>query len=107
LTEQEIRASERVSYGSWQGRWLLKAADMSAADERLATENLLLLTKLQHTTLPIYAKLRHATRPESAHMAAEVDNELERFNRRMIARWTPRTACRKGYVVSMCSETLR
>jgi hypothetical protein len=72
--------------------------------ERFVVADRLLLAKLQRRTLPIYARLRHARHPESLRLTEELDAEIQRLANKIASRWTPRTHCQAGYVVSECSE---
>lgn len=81
-----------------------RAAGVSAGDERAVVESELLLKRWQRTTLPIYDELRRAPGPETAKMAEEVDRELYELNRRMAARWMPRTLCRRDFVIDVCKR---
>jgi len=72
--------------------------------ERFVVDDRLLLAELQRRTLPIYARLRRTGHPEGPRLAEEVDAEIQRLANELTSRWTPRTHCQAGYVVSECSE---
>jgi hypothetical protein len=104
ITDDEIRKEKDRKFLAKGGRRSLEAAGVRPADERFFVESQVLLAKLQRSTLPVYAELRRAVGPETPGMVNRVDAEIQRLSDEMTRRWTPRTQCRTGFVVSECSE---
>jgi len=80
---------------------------LHASDWRFVLEGELLPEKWHRTILPAYARLRRSKPPESEQMPAEIDLEVSDLTQSMTRRWTPRTRCKTGYVVTFCSEYRR
>lgn len=77
---------------------------LRASDEAFVLDDDLLLEKWRRTTLPVYARLRRSKGPESAETVGEVHSEIAKLTARMTDRWTPRTQCRAGYLIALCSD---
>lgn len=105
LTVQEVRREVRGQFPTKTAlRRFLAFTGLHLSDVRLLFEDALLPAKWQSATLPAYARLRRSKRPETIQMSGEIDTEVAALRRAMSERWTPRTHCRKGYVVTGCSE---
>ena len=71
-----------------------------SSDQRSIIEHKLLLEKLQWSVSP----LRGHVGPESEQMVNRVDLSIAKLSEEMKRKWTPRTNCRAGYVVSECRQ---
>jgi hypothetical protein len=104
ITQSEVRGEVNRKFTADGERKYLEASGVTAAEERFAVENQVLLTKLQRSTLPVYAELRRARGPETPQMVNRVDFEIQKFGDDIAKRWAPKTHCRNGFVVSECRE---
>jgi hypothetical protein len=101
----EVRRATRRIYRTEPRRGLLAAAGVRPSDERLVVEDHLLRDKLQRR-LPIFDVLRRTVGPEPKQTVVQIELAVQKLTDEMTRRWTPRTHCRSGYVVSECSEYL-
>lgn len=83
-------------------REYLSSTGERPADQRAMIEHQLLLGKLQWRVSPLRG--HPFTGPESERMSNEVDLSIARLSEEMRRKWTPRTDCRAGYVVSECRQ---
>jgi hypothetical protein len=105
LTSGEVDGMLRLWFPSKSAfRRHLARTGLHASDERLLVEDLLLPEKWHRTVLPVYARLRRNTAPETIRQSGEVDAEVSKLTQSMTRRWTPRTQCREGYVVRFCGD---
>jgi hypothetical protein len=105
VTTREIDRALRVQFPTEaEFHRFLAFTRLHASDERFILEDELLLEKWQRATLPVYARLRRSRPPESMQMAGEVDSEVSKLTQSMSKRWTRRTRCRRGDVVTECGE---
>lgn len=86
------------------GRSALASAGVRLADLLFIAAGQARLARLQHSTLPVYAALRHASGPETPRQVTRVDLELQRFSDELIKQWRPRTECRSRYMVPECGR---
>ncbi len=99
----EVRQATMRTYRTESRRGLLAAAGVRLSDERLVVEDHLLRDRLQQR-LPIFDVLRRTVGPEPKQTVVQVELAVQKLTDEMARRWTPRTHCRSGYVVSECSE---
>lgn len=96
------RALQRQFPSQAKFREYLSITGERPADQRALIKHQLLLKKMQWRVSPLRGHT--VTGPESEQMINAVDLSLARLGEEMRRRWTPRTDCRVGYVVSECSQ---
>jgi hypothetical protein len=101
VTVREVQEALDRQFPTQAGfRKFLTTTGERASDERSLVEHKLLLEKLQWSVSP----LRGHVGPETEQMAARVDLSIAKLSDEMKRKWTPRTNCRAGYVLSECRQ---
>ncbi len=104
VTSREVDEAIRRRFSTEaELRRYLAFTRLPMSDVRFLTAEMALEAKWYRANIPAYAKLKREG-PESEQLANEIDTGLTSVNLRVARTWTPRTRCRTGYVVSVCSE---
>jgi len=107
VTSEELGQTLHRDFSTEAGfHRFLALTGLHASDERRIVEDELLRAKWV-STLPGVVRLRRSKAPESGQMVGEIDREQYEQTENMRLRWIPRTHCRVGYVVPLCSEYQR